>query len=213
MKRIFLIIIFLLSTNNLFANTLEYKGLEKLSKNNTFMNNKGEPYSIDEISDKKNSVVIVYNHGSIQDHKQDPCKAKPKFGYLWDAAVVPAILKLHNKTIKGLEVKIYRVCSGVKGMSVKNQKKYRKELKSKGKINLVDEFKNIKRQNIILNEVENLKNLGFDKIILSGLSAGGWSSLILQSKYQSVIFYQKKISCANRKVFACASIMSLKLDE
>ena len=136
MKRIFLIIIFLLSTNNLFANNLEYKGLEKLSKNNTFMNNKGEPYSIDEISDKKNSVVIVYNHGSIQDHKQDPCKAKPKFGYLWDAAVVPAILKLHNKTINGLEVKIYRVCSGVKGMSVKNQKKYRKELQSKGKIKL-----------------------------------------------------------------------------
>jgi len=187
MKSIFLIIIFLLSTNNLFANTLEYKGLEKLSKNNTFMNNKGEPYSIDEISDKKNSVVIVYNHGSIQDHKQDPCKAKPKFGYLWDAAVVPAILKLHNKTINGLEVKIYRVCSGIKGMSVKNQKKYRKELKSKGKIDLVDEHKIIKRQKIILNEVENLKKLGFDKIILSGYSAGGWSSLVLQSRYPEKI--------------------------
>ncbi len=187
MKSIFLIIIFLLSTNNLFANTLEYKGLEKLSKNNTFMNNKGEPYSIDEISDKKNSVVIVYNHGSIQDHKQDPCKAKPKFGYLWDAAVVPAILKLHNKTINGLEVKIYRVCSGVKGMSVKNQKKYRKELKSKGKIDLVDEHKIIKRTKIILNEVENLKKLGFDKIILSGYSAGGWSSLVLQSRYPEKI--------------------------
>ena len=187
MKSIFLIIIFLLSTNNLFANTLEYKGLEKLSKNNTFMNNKGEPYSIDEISDKKNSVVIVYNHGSIQDHKQDPCKAKPKFGYLWDAAVVPAILKLHNKTINGLEVKIYRVCSGIKGMSVKNQKKYRKELKSKGKIDLVDEHKIIKRPKIILNEVENLKKLGFDKIILSGYSAGGWSSLVLQSRYPEKI--------------------------
>ncbi len=187
MKKIFLIIIFLFVTNNLFANTLEYKGLEKLSKNNTFMNNKGEPYSIDEISDKKNSVVIVYNHGSIQDHKQDPCKAKPKFGYLWDAAVVPAILKLHNKTINGLEVKIYRVCSGIKGMSVKNQKKYRKELKSKGKIDLVDEHKIIKRTKIILNEVENLKKLGFDKIILSGYSAGGWSSLVLQSRYPEKI--------------------------
>ena len=151
------------------------------------MNNKGEPYSIDEISDKKNSVVIVYNHGSIQDHKQDPCKAKPKFGYLWDAAVVPAILKLHNKTINGLEVKIYRVCSGIKGMSVKNQKKYRKELKSKGKIDLVDEHKIIKRTKIILNEVENLKKLGFDKIILSGYSAGGWSSLVLQSRYPEKI--------------------------
>ena len=93
MKKIFLIITFLLVTNNLFANTLEYKGLEKLSKNNTFMNDKGEPYSIEEISDKKNSLLIIYNHGSTQDHKQDPCKLKPKFGYVWNGAVVPAILK------------------------------------------------------------------------------------------------------------------------
>ena len=187
MKKIFLIIIIFFVTNNLFANSLEYKGLEKLSKNNTFMNNKGEPYSIEEISDKKNSLIIIYNHGSTQDHKQDPCKAKPKFGYLWNGAVVPAILKLHNKKINGLEIKIYRVCSGVKGMPVKKQKEYRKELKSKGKINLGDEHKNIKRQNIILNEVQKLKNLGFDKIILSGYSAGGWSSLILQSRYPEKI--------------------------
>ena len=69
MKKIFLILIFLLVSSNLLANTLEYKGLEKLSKNNTFMNNKGEPYSIEEISDKKNSLIIIYNHGSTQDHK------------------------------------------------------------------------------------------------------------------------------------------------
>ena len=121
MKKIFIFIIFLLISNNLLANTLDYKGLEKLSKYNTFMDNKGKPYSMNEISDKKNSLVIIYNHGSIQDHKQDSCKAKPKFGYIWDAAVVPAILKLHNKKINGLEVKIYRVCSGVKGMPVKIQ--------------------------------------------------------------------------------------------
>ena len=187
MKKIFFFIIFLLISNNLLANTLDYKGLEKLSKNNTFMDDKGKPYSIEEISDKKNSLVIIYNHGSIQDVKQDPCKAKPQFGYIWDAAVVPAILKFHNKKINGLEIKIYRLCSGVKRYVCKRSKKYRKELKSKGTINLVDEFKNIKRQNIILNEIENLKNLGFDKIILSGWSAGGWSSLILQSKYPDKI--------------------------
>ena len=187
MKKIFIFIFFLLISNNLLANTLGYKGLEKLSKYNTFMDNKGKPYSISEISDKKNSLVIIYNHGSIQDVKQDPCKAKPQLGYIWDAAVVPAILKLHNKKINGLEIKIYRLCSGVKGMSVKDQKKYRKELKTKGTINLVDEFKNIKRQNIILNEINNLKNLGFEKIILSGWSAGGWSSLILQSKHPDKI--------------------------
>ena len=142
MKKIFIFIIFLLISNNLLANTLDYKGLEKLSKYNTFMDNKGKPYSVSEISDKKNSLVIIYNHGSIQDVKLDPCKAKPQLGHIWDAAVVPAILKLHNKKINGLEIKIYRLCSGVKGMSVKDQKKYRKELKTKGTINLVDEFKN-----------------------------------------------------------------------
>ena len=59
MKKIFLIIIIFFVTNNLFANTLKYKGLEKLSKNNTFMDDKGKPYSLEEISDKKNSLVII----------------------------------------------------------------------------------------------------------------------------------------------------------
>ena len=59
MKKIFLILIFLFISNNLFANTLEYKGLEKLSKNNTFMNDKGKPYSIEEISDKNLSLIHI----------------------------------------------------------------------------------------------------------------------------------------------------------
>ena len=83
-----------------------FHNIKKLSKNNTFMDDKGKPYSLEEISDKKNSLVIIYNHGSIQDHKQDPCKAKPKFGYIWDAAVIPAVLKLHNKKINGLDYRI-----------------------------------------------------------------------------------------------------------
>ena len=121
------------------------------------------------------------------DIKLDSCKAKPKFGYIWNGAVVPAILKLHNKKIKGLEVKIYRLCSGVRGMTSKNQKKYRTQLKSKGKIKLVDEFKNLKRQNIIINEVEKLKNLGFENIVLAGYSAGGWASLNLKSRFPDKI--------------------------
>ena len=39
-------------------------------------------------------------------------------------------------------------------MTNKNQKKYRNLLKSNGQIEIVDEFKNIKRQNIIFQEVE-----------------------------------------------------------
>ena len=187
MKKLLLIIFFLIISQTLFANSIKYKGLEKLSKNNTFMDNRGNPYSIEQISNKKNSILIIYNHGSGADIKLDSCKAKPKFGYIWNGAVVPAILKLHNKKIKGLEVKIYRLCSGVRGMTSKNQKKYRTQLKSKGKIKLVDEFKNLKRQNIIINEVEKLKNLGFENIVLAGYSAGGWASLNLKSRFPDKI--------------------------
>jgi len=187
MKKILSTLIFLFISQTLLAASLDYKGLIELSKNNTFMDDKGKPYSEEKIVNKKNSLLIIYNHGSIQDTKKDSCKAKPKFGYIWDAAVVPAILKLHNKKKKGLEIKIYRLCSGVKGMSVKNLKKYSKQLKSNGKIELVGEFKNLKRQNIIINEVEKLKNLGFENIILAGWSAGGWASLNLQSRFPDKI--------------------------
>ena len=187
MKKILSILIFLAISQTSFASSLDYKGLKKLSKNNTFMNDKGDPYSAEKIIDKKNSLLIIYNHGSTQDTKKDPCKPKPKFGYIWDAAVAPAILELHNKKIKGLKIKIYRLCSGVTGMPGKDQKKYRKQVKSKGKIELVDEFKNLKRQNIIIDKVEKFKSMGFENIVLAGWSAGGWASLNLQSRFPDKI--------------------------
>jgi len=187
MKKILSILIFLFISQTLLAASLDYKGLKKLSKNNTFMDDKGKPYSEEKIVDKKNTLLIIYNHGSVEDKKTDPCKAKPKFGYIWHGAVVPAILQLHNKKINELEIKIYRLCSGVKGMSEKNQNKYGKQLKSKGKIELVDELKNVKRQNIIINEVKKFKSLGFENIVLAGWSAGGWASLNLQSRFPDKI--------------------------
>ena len=187
MKRIFLIITFIIFSASFGVNALEYKGLEKLSKKNSFMDDKGKPYSIEKIVNKKDTILIIYNHGSGMDINIDPCQKKPLRGYIWKGAVVPALLKLHNKKINDLEVKIYRLCSGVKGMSLKNQKKYREQLLSWGKIDLKDEFKNLKRQNIILNEVKKFKNLGFENIILAGYSAGGWASLNLQSRYPKII--------------------------
>ena len=72
-------------------------------------------------------------------------------------------------------------------MPGKDQKKYRKQVKSKGKIELVDEFKNLKRQNIIIDEVEKFKSMGFENIVLAGWSAGGWASLNLQSRFPDKI--------------------------
>ena len=161
----------------------EYKGLKKLSKNNSFMDNKGNPYSIEKITDKENTLLLIWNHGSYPDTKIDKCKKKPKFGYEWEGAVIPAVLKLHNKKIKNLTIKIYRLCSGVKGMSVNEQKKIRQLIKEGKKIDIYSEFKQQKRQNIILDEVDEFLNDGFKNIILIGYSAGGWASLNLVSRF------------------------------
>ena len=187
MKINILIILILFFSNNLFADNLNYKDLDKLSKNNSFFDNKGKSFTLENIQDKKKTILIIYNHGSGHDNKKDSCKKNPPKGYIWQGAVVPAILKLHNQKVNNLNILIYRLCSGVKGMSNNNQKKYRKQIKQNGKIDLVDEFKVLKRQKIILNEIEKLNNLGFKNIILAGYSAGAWASLNLQSRYPEKI--------------------------
>ena len=103
MKKILSILIFLAISQTSFASSLDYKGLKKLSKNNTFMDGEGKPFSDDKITNKKNTLLIIYNHGSGSVAKTDPCKADPKFGYIWEGAGVPAILQLHNKKINELE--------------------------------------------------------------------------------------------------------------
>ena len=132
-------------------------------------------------------------------------------GYTWNGATVPAILKLHNKQIKGLTIKIYRLCSGVKGMSLKTMKKYRDQLKETGNIEIVeDETKNIKRQKIILNELNKFTEMGFEHIVLSGFSAGAWASLNLQSKYSDKI---KGTIAINPAAFGKKSIWKKKYPE
>ena len=170
-SRLIFLFILIFSFSCFAASKRFEKDLNKVSKLNSFIDDQAKLYLEGDIGSKKDTLLIIYNHGSTQDTKKDPCKPKPKFGYIWDAAVVPAILKLHNKKIKGLEIKIYRLCSGVTGMPGKDQKKYRKQVKSKGKIELVDEF----------------KNLGFENIVLAGWSAGGWASLNLQSRFPDKI--------------------------
>ena len=180
MFRIILVLASIFFSNNLFA---EYKGLKKLSKNNSFMDAKGIPYSSDLITDKENTLLFIWNHGSEPDTKIDKCKKKPKFGYIWDGAVPPAILEFHNKKINNLEIKIFRLCSGVKGMSDKDQDKIFNLIKKGKKIEKYSELKQQKRQNIIFNEVEKFIEEGFNNIVIGGYSAGGWASLNLISRY------------------------------
>jgi len=183
MKKIFSVLVFLTISQISFAGSLDYKGLEKISKNNTFMDGEGLPYPDDKISDKKNTLLIIFNHGSSADKKKDHCSKKAKAGKIGTGGLVPAIASLHNKKINNLEIKIYRLCSGVIGLPEKTSIKYYDQFKAKGKIELVDEYKQLKRQNIIINKVEEFKNSGFENIVLAGWSAGGWASLNLQSRF------------------------------
>ena len=57
MKKILSILIFLAISQTSFTNSLDYEGLKKLSKNNTFMNDKGNPYSAEKIIDKNNYLL------------------------------------------------------------------------------------------------------------------------------------------------------------
>ena len=129
---VILILSFLSISQISFAGSLDYKGLEKISKNNTFMDGEGIPYPDDKITDKKNTLLIIFNHGSSADAKKDHCSKKAKVGKIGSGGLVPAIASLHNKKINNLEIKIYRLCSGVVGFPVETSGKYRDQLKAKG---------------------------------------------------------------------------------
>ena len=68
-------------------------------------------------------------------------------------------------------------------MSSHYQEKIRKLIEKGEKIDSHLEYKQQKRQNIILDKADEFLNNGFKKIILAGYSAGGWASLNLISKF------------------------------
>ena len=58
----------------------------------------------------------MYTHGSGNDQQIDKCKKK------WNK-VPPIIFNLHDKKIKDLKVKIYHLCSGVRGWTENHWRK------------------------------------------------------------------------------------------
>ena len=191
MKKILgLIILGLLLSSQSFADKNFDKDLKKVSKDNAFINSKGEVYPIEEIPDKQNIILVIYNHGSGPDHKMEKCLKS------WNLPP-PIITNLNNKEIKGYKVKIYRLCSGVRGWTeierdkmyddyMKN-KKLSLELKDKEGSTLINEQLQFVRQKIIEKKIDILKNQGFHKIVLAGHSAGAWASITLNSKFPEKI--------------------------
>ena len=192
MRQILIIIIFILLSKNSFADKKFEKDLKKVSKDNGFINNTGKIYPIENIPDKKNIILIVYTHGSQGEQTLDKCNKK------WNK-VPPIILNLHDKKIKDLKVKIYHLCSGVRGWTENHWRKMDDIYKNSSKDNfskiIKDDFDRIKfngakqfrKQKVIINKVDELINLGFENIILSGHSAGGWASITLKSKFPNKI--------------------------
>ena len=192
MRKILILILFCLINTNSLADKKFEKDLKKVSKDNGFIDNTEKIYTIDNISDKKNTILIVYTHGSGNDQQIDKCKKK------WNK-VPPIIFNLHDKKIKDLKVKIYHLCSGVRGWTENHWRKMDDIYKNVSKSNfsniIEDDSDRIKfngakqfrKQKVILNIVDELINLGFENIILAGHSGGGWASITLKSKYPNKI--------------------------
>ena len=134
----------------------------------------------------------MYTHGSRGEPVLDKCNKKLN-------KVPPIISNLHNKKIKDFKVNIYYLCSGVRGWTDNHYQKISERYKNVSKSNfskiIKDDFDVIKfngtkqplKQKVIIDKVDELISLGFENIILTGHSAGGWASITLKSKYPNKI--------------------------
>ena len=191
-KFLAIIIFSLLLSAQSFADKKFENDLKKISKDSGFVDNLGKIYPIDDITDKKNTLIVVYNHGSQNDQTLDKCNKK------WNK-VPPIILNLHDKKINDLKIKILKFCSGVRGWSKNHQDKMDARYKNKKQkefLNIIktdgDKIKfqtqkQFVKQKLINQKIDDLINLGFNNIILVGHSAGGWASITLKSQFPKKI--------------------------
>ena len=187
MKKLLAIVVLgLLLSGNAYADSKFDKELKKISKHNGFVDTKGKVYSKDQITDKKNTILIIYNHGSHYDQVTDKCTDPTNN--------VPRVIRyLHNKKIKNFNIKIYRLCTGAKGWSKKEQTKMWKahkksgklaiELKDKDGTPLINKQKQNQRRRVIKKKVDSFIEEGFENIILAGHSSGGWQSIKIKAEF------------------------------
>ena len=186
MKKILIFLFFIIFLTNAYSDSEFNKDLKKVSKDNGFVDSNGETYPSEQITDKKNTILIIYNHGSDYDQVTDKC-TKP-----WNN-VAQVIRDLHNKKIKNFNIKIYRLCTGAKGWSKKEQTKMWKaheksgklaiELKDKDGTPLINKQKQNQRRRVIKKKVDSFIEEGFENIILAGHSSGGWQSIKIKAEF------------------------------
>ena len=101
MKKLLIFLFLIILSSNAYPDSKFEKELKKVSKHNGFLDSNGKTYPSEQITDKKNTILIIYNHGSDYDQLTDKC-TKP-----WNS-VAQVIRDLHNKKIKNFNIKIYK---------------------------------------------------------------------------------------------------------
>ena len=190
MKKILIFLFFIIFLTNAYSDSKFNKDLKKVSKDNGFVDSNGETYPSEQITDKKNIIIIIYNHGSDIDQKIDKCLSP------WNK-VPPVIRDLHNKKIKNFNIKIYRFCTGAKGWSKNEQTKMWKAHKKSGKLDielndkdgtpLINKQKQNQRRRVIKEKVDRFIEEGFENIVLAGHSSGGWQSIKIKAKFPELV--------------------------
>ena len=190
MKKLLIILFFTIFSSNVYADSKFDKDLKKVSKLNGFTDSSGKIYPADQISNKENTILIIYNHGSTVDWKLDKCSSA------WNK-IPPAILQLHDQKIKNLQIKLYQLCSGVKGWTENERVKMWEAHEKSGKLSyeladkngtpLIKKQKQLFKQKIINNKIDDFTKQGFNNIVLAGHSAGAWASITLKSQFPEKI--------------------------
>ena len=194
MRKILILILFCLFNTNSLADKKFQNDLKKLSKFNSFIDNNGNPYQVDESLNKDKTIILIYTHGSSGNERStDKCQKK------W-RKVPPVIYELDGIKINDFTVKVYKLCFGVRGWSQSEEDKFWDvydnnnqdvdsvlKLKDKNGIFLIDKTEVFTKKKVLKLKVEDFKNKGFRNIILVGHSAGAWSSLVLKSQFPNQI--------------------------
>jgi len=170
------------------------KDLKKLSKYNFFVNNEGNRYELDQNIDKDKTIILIYSHGSGgSERKLQKCNKS-----WWQ--IPPTIYQLDGVKIKHLTIKTYQLCKGARGFSQKDADlfwdTYDKnnqdvnsvlDLKDENGILLIQKWEGPIQEKVIKLKIDEFKQRGFNNIVLSGHSAGGWDSLVLKSNFPAEI--------------------------
>ena len=195
MKKLFVLLFsyfFLFSYS--YAETRFEKDLRILSKYNFFVNKEGNPYELDQNIDKDKTIILIYSHGSGgKENVLQKCKKS-----WW--RIPPTVYQLDGVKIKDFTIKTYQLCKGARGFAKnesdlfwdtydKNNQEMNSvlDLKDENGLLLINKWEGPIQEKVIKLKIDEFKEKGFNNIVLTGHSAGGWDSLILKSNFPSEI--------------------------